>query len=97
MQSGMDHMSNMMGSEGESSLMGSFSLRYKPIGFLKEEDVNQLSYRARVGWTGDVNEAVKWTVGLSTETEQNFGSFHLSEIMLEQAYVTLLANGRSFC
>ena len=85
--SGMDHMSNMMGSEGESGLMGSFSLRYKPMGF-DEVNVNELTYRARVGWTGDVNESVKWTVGLSTDTEQNFGDFHLSNINLEQAYVT---------
>ena len=83
---GMDHMSNMMGSEGESGLMGAFSLRFKPIGF-PEEDTDNLTYRARVGWMGDVNEAVKWAVGFSTATEQNFGGIHLGGINLEQAYV----------
>ena len=86
MHKGMDHMSNMMSSEGESGLMGSFSLRYKPMGF--EEAADQLTYRARVGWMGDVNEAVKWTVGLSTATEQSFAGIRLGDIQLEQAYVT---------
>ena len=89
MHKGMDHMSNMMSSDGESGLTGSFSLRYKPMGF-DEEDVDELTYRARVGWMGDVNEAVQWTVGLSTETEQNFGGIRLGNIRLEQAYVTYL-------
>ena len=87
-EKGMDHMSNMMGSEGESGLMGSFSLRFKPMGF--EEGADDLTYRARVGWMGDVNEAVHWAVGLSTVTEQNFGGIHLEGINLEQAYVNYM-------
>ena len=84
-EKGSDHMSNMMGSESESGVMGSFSLRYKGMGF--EEDSDDLTYRARVGWQGDVNEAVKWAVSLSTATEQNFGGLGLEGINLEQAYV----------
>ncbi|MCZ0932589.1 MAG: hypothetical protein OXJ52_05495 [Oligoflexia bacterium] len=82
----MDHMSNMMGSGGESGLTGSFSLRYKPMGF-DEEDVDKLTYRARVGWMGDVNEAVQWTVIFTTDTEQSFGGIHPEGINFEQAYV----------
>ena len=83
---GMDHMSNMMGSEGASDHTGSFSLRYKPMGF-EEEGVDELTYRARIGWKNNVNEAVSWALGLSTATEQNFEGIGLGDINLEEAYV----------
>ena len=87
MNQGIDHMSNMVAEEGESGLMGSFSLRYKPIGF--EEEADELTYRARVGWMGDINEAVKWAVSFGTATEQSFGGIRVEDsINLEQAYVT---------
>ena len=88
MHTGMDHMSDMISSsgEGDSGFMGSFSLRYKPMGF--DETAEDLTYRARIGWSGDLNEAVQWTLGLSTDTEQSFGTLGLSAINLEQAYIT---------
>ena len=87
MHTGMDHMYDMVDSSGESGFTGSFSLRYKPMGF-DEKDIEDLTYRARLGWNGDVNEAVQWNVSLSTETEQNFSAIGLSNIKLEQAYIT---------
>ena len=87
MHSGMDHMSDMVSSDGDSGFNGSFSLRYKPIGF-DAEGVDDLTYRARLGWNGDLNEHVHWNVSLSTNTEQNFETIGLSAIHLEQAYVS---------
>ena len=68
----------------EEGLMGAFSLRYKPMGF--EEDADQLTYRARVGWKGAVNDAVNWGVSVSTEFENNFKT-GLDDLSLDQAYV----------
>ena len=86
MESGSMEM-NMMDKDTmvESGFMGSFSLRYKPIGFAESAD--ELSYRARIGWMGDVNDQVKWGVVLSTDTEQDFSSLNVRSIGFEQAYV----------
>ena len=94
----MDQMSDMVGSSetametgvmagasAESGFVGSFSLRYKPMGF--SEVADDLTYRARVGWMGDVNDQVKWGVVLSTDTEQSFSSLGVQNIGFEQAYV----------
>ena len=45
------------------------------------------SYRARVGWKGDVNENIKWGVSVSSALEGQFVSPSVKEIGLEQAYV----------
>ena len=71
----------------ENGFVGSFSLRYQPLGQLLK-DADELSYRARVGWKGDVNDQVKWGVVLSTDTEQNFSSLGLQSVGLEKAYVS---------
>jgi hypothetical protein len=93
----MDQMSDMVGSpememeteamddHSESGFTGSFSLRYKPIGF--KEEANEISYRARIGWMGDVNDQVKWGVVLSTNPEQSFSSLDVQAFGFEQAYV----------
>ena len=87
MHTGVDHMSNMMGEDDDSGFMGSFSLRYKPMGF-SEENIEDLTYRARIGWSGDINEAIQWAFALSTDTEQKFGDISVSSINFEQAYVS---------
>ena len=69
----------------KEGLMGSFALRYKPMGFA--EPSKDVTYRARVGWSGQVNDAVNWGVAVSTAPEQNFAS-GFSGIALEQAYVS---------
>lgn len=46
------------------------------------------SYRARVGWKGDVNETVKWGVSVSSALEGKFLSPSLRDVQLEQAYVS---------
>ena len=95
---GMDHMSDMVGDtedrpnhmsekESDSGFVGSFSLRYKPIGFVVEGE-DDVSYRARVGWKGNANDQVKWAVVLSTDTEQSFSTLNLGNINFEQAYVS---------
>jgi len=90
----MDQMSDMVGSSEEvmamddsaSGFTGSLSLRYKPVGFA--DDVDELTYRARIGWMGDVNDQVKWGVVLSTDTEQSFSSLNVRNIGFEQAYLS---------
>jgi len=85
----VDHMSDMMmsGSGEESGLMGSVWLKYKLNGNENNENEN-LSYRARLGWHGDVNDDIHWGVGLSSDWEQNFQSPGLVQVNLEQAYVS---------
>ena len=95
MQMGMDNMSDMVHNSGENMMndvedeegfIGSFSVRYKVLGF--EEGADPVSYRARIGWKGDVNDLVKWGVVLSTNTEQAFSSLGLQNVSFEQAYVS---------
>ncbi|MBC6415101.1 MAG: hypothetical protein GDA46_01735 [Bdellovibrionales bacterium] len=92
----MDMMSDMMANDSanvadnimaeEDGLVGSFALRYKALGF--EEPANPLSYRARLGWRGTVNDLVQWNLVLSTNTEQAFGSIGLRDISFEKAYIS---------
>ena len=94
MHTEVDHMSDMVSEmEGEgSSFGGSVWLKYKALGFPKEET---LSYRARLGWSGSVNEAIQWGVGLSSNLEQYFKTPSLVGINLEQAYVSYSVEGFS--
>ena len=86
MQEGTDYVSNVVsGSDGESGFMGSISFRGQ-WGF--GEQNHDVSYRARLGWTGDVNEEVQWGVVLSSHTEQGFTSIDLHDVHFEQAYVS---------
>jgi len=99
MQADMEMQSDMVGNSpmtmetevmdknesSESGFTGSFSLRYKPLGF--QESADEFSYRARIGWMGDLNDQVKWGVVLSTDTEQSFSSLNLQSVFFEQAYV----------
>ena len=45
------------------------------------------SYRARVGWKGDVNETIKWGVSVSSAIEGQFQTPSLRDVHVEQAYV----------
>ena len=86
--SDMEHSSedNMMDHvEDEEGFVGSFSVRYKTNGF--EEEADPFTYRARIGWKGDVNDLVKWGVVLSTEPEQAFSGLDVAGIGFEQAYI----------
>ncbi len=81
----MDHMSDMMSGsvKEESSLKGSVWLKYK-------HQTGAFSYRARLGWTGDVTEDIRAGVGVSSDLEQAFASPKLQAVFLEQAYVSYL-------
>ena len=74
MQSESDHMSDMIDSSEESSFMGAVELKYKALGTKEEGQKEGPSYRARLGWKGDVNEQIKWGVGLSSNVEQYFST-----------------------
>lgn len=95
MHEGMDHMSDMMNSSGEEAgFKGSVWLRYKaPLG---EGVEGESSYRAHLGWAGDVNEMISWNVSLSsTLTDRTagftpFGKVGLVDVHLEQAYVSYM-------
>lgn len=90
MHSGMDHMSDMASGSGgeESGFAGSVWLKSTILGNDTAE-IYPLNYRARLGWSGDVNEAVQWRVGVSTPVDsQNFSGPSLAGISLEQAYVS---------
>ena len=94
MHTEVDHMSDMVSDsvEEESGFSGSVWLKYKALGFPEEE---ALSYRARLGWSGSVNEAVQWGVGLSSALEQYFKTPSLVGVNLEQAYVSYSVEGLS--
>ena len=72
---GVDHMSDMMhsgSSEADgSSLVGSVELKWTSEGFSEGSD-HYPSLRARIGWKGDVNETLKWKVGLTSSREGRF-------------------------
>lgn len=103
MHSGMDHMSDMADSEGGMS--GSIWIKYKALG--EYQGADSLNYRARLGWTGDLNEAVQWGVAVSSSADgQSFytpalfsvtDEDHKSYFKLEQAYVSWVpVDGLSF-
>ncbi len=79
----------MEGGEAEG-FYGSFELKYTG-GSGAGEDAkwgHGFSYRTRASWKGEVNEAIKWGLGLSSQIAQNFdGNYGLQPINLEQAYV----------
>ena len=93
----VDHMSDMISDTGsmeeeESGFTGSVELKYGDV--LQEREA---SYRARLGWQGNVNESVKWAVGVSSSSgdmsgksivNSVFGGPGVTPIALEQAYVS---------
>ena len=84
MMSGAEMKSGM----SEDGLMGSFSLRYQNENWAGADQLgDELSYRARVGWKGEVNEAVKYGISVSTVFENSFDT-ELSDLKLDQAYVS---------
>ena len=57
----VDHMSDMVseaGGDESSGFAGSVWLKYKHDG------TPDFSYRAHLGWNGDVNEDIHWGVGV---------------------------------
>lgn len=80
----MQEMADMP--EDAGGFNGSVELKYKQaIG--DEMDLGTFHYRARAGWTGSVNEYVKWGVGVSSAIEEDFSGYQWKAINLEQAYV----------
>lgn len=86
----VDHMSDMMqsGSDVEDSgFWGAVEFKYKALG-VKEDGKKEPSYRVRVGWKGEMDEVLKWGVGISSPLEEQFDNPKLSLIYFEQAYVS---------
>lgn len=95
MQSGMDHMSDMMSSDmmsgGEAGFSGSVWMKYN----VNVDDIGALdaiTYRVRLGWTGDVNDVIQWGLGVANDRDgvgfDDPGA--LTGISLEQAYVSYM-------
>ena len=85
----VDHMSDMVHNSSEAeekNFAGSFELKYKALS--KGATVNIPSYRVRLGWKGDVNEVIKWGVGISSSIEQGFTTHGVNPLNLEQAYIS---------
>lgn len=67
---------------------GSVELKYKNTDITGDNTgAGNVSYRARAGWTGSVNQSVKWGVGFSSNIEQAFSGYELKSVWLEQVYV----------
>ena len=85
-----NHMSDMMDSSSsmgeESGFNGAVEMKAHIL-----KDMS-FSYRARMGWMGDVNEQFQWGVAVSSAVDGNqFGGIEgkgLAGIALEQAYVS---------
>ena len=69
---GVDHMSDMMQSGSseteESNLIGAVELKYKLHGF--SEGTQYPSYRARIGWKGEVTEGLTWKVSFTSSRDE---------------------------
>ena len=88
MRSRVDHMSDMMKGE-DSNFMGAIELKQQSI-LRMLEGVGDSSYRVRLGWRGDINEDVRWGIGVSSNLEQPFSTPGLVGIHLEQAYISYM-------
>ena len=75
-------------SEDVGGFNGAVELKYKNQDMTSNDSgFGNVSYRARAGWTGSVNQYVKWGVGVSSHIEQPFSGYELKGVWLEQAYV----------
>lgn len=86
----MQEMTEMadMSSDEAGGFSGSVELKYKNnIPDSESAGMGTLHYRARAGWTGSVNDSIKWGVGFSSNIEENFSGYMPKGIWLEQAYV----------
>ena len=82
----MTEMADM--SDDAGGFSGSVELKYTNDTIGQDEvKVGSLTYRARAGWTGTVNESIKWGVGLSSDIEEKFSGYVPKGVSLEQAYV----------
>ena len=83
----VDHMSDMVSEAGvdeDSGFAGSVWLKYKHGG-----QPTNFSYRAHLGWSGDVNEAIRWGVGLRSNWEEKLTGPRLpNTVYLEKMYVS---------
>ena len=73
--------------EDAGGFNGSVEFKYKNTNFTGDDaGMGNFSYRARAGWTGSVNQSVKWGVGFSSNIEQAFSGYELKGAWVEQAY-----------
>ena len=83
---GLNALAEMgMADEDAGGFSGSVELKYRHD--VKGGGVGDLSYRARAGWTGNVNDLIQWGLGFSSDIEAAFNTYHLGGVHLEQAYV----------
>ena len=88
--SGMDHMSDMAGvTEENGGPHGAIEVKYKynVDGDPDVKDTDVKSYRARIGWKGEVNDVVKWGVGATTNVQQEFTGPGVQDVFVDTAYV----------
>ena len=86
----MQEMTEMadMSSDEAGGFSGSVELKYKNnIASSGTAGMGTFHYRARAGWTGAVNDSIKWGVNFSSNIEENFSGYVPKGIWLEQAYV----------
>ena len=70
-------------SADEGGFSGSLELKYSHD--LSAKSVGSVTYRARAGWRGYVNDSVNWGLSLST-TDTPLESYSFRNLYLEQAY-----------
>ena len=74
-------------SEDVGGFNGSVEFKYKNIDITGDNaGAGNVSYRARAGWTGSVNQYVKWGIGISSNIEESFSGYQPKGIWVEQAY-----------
>ena len=76
-----------MPDEDIGGFSGSLELKYKGHN-LTGDGGHESSYRARAGWSGAINQYVKWGLGLSSSIEEGFNSYSLKGVHLEHVYAS---------
>ena len=65
---------------------GAVELKYKnELG--EDFDAGDFKYRVRAGWTGSINQAISWGIGVTSKIEEDFSGYVPKAIYWDQAYV----------
>ena len=72
--------------EDVGGFSGAVELKYKNA-LDKESGAGDFKYRVRAGWTGSINQAVSWGIGVTSKIEEDFSGYIPKAIAWEQAYV----------
>ena len=72
--------------EDVGGFSGAVELKYKNA-LTEDSGAGEFKYRVRAGWTGSVNQAVSWGIGVTSNIEEDFSGYVPKAIAWDQAYV----------